>query len=1508
MKIVQLYTALSTGDAISDYIVEINELLKKNGYTTDIYLLHPELNQTNISVYSYNEIKKLNNEDIILYHHCTETELNYQVCQYTCKKIMIFHNITPPHFFQNFSERDAISCQNGYEQTLFMRDKFDYCITVSTFNKEILHSLGYDIPIKVSPIVKKYENDAVPDNNIIDLYSDKYINILFVGRLVPNKKIEDLLKIFCDYKKRNKKSRLLLVGNDIRMPSYVDVLKRYILDNQLEDVIFTGKCSANALAAYYTVADVFLCLSEHEGFCVPLVEAMSFDIPVIAYDAAAIHGTLAESGVLIQNKEPSVVCDTIETLITDPQYKNKVIESQRKRLRELSYKDTSKHFLQVLSEAVNYMGTAAKRLKKRTHIPKVLFDGKLLCNELTNDHNRSGIYVVAKNSLEQLYISKKYSIVIYIEEDKVVDVRHALSILGYPEIEIRTRDQNDSAVIRYGDIDIFFSPADPPVPEIEKLKHIKKWVILYDVASMVLESSETHVSPFVSNLLQNISANDFYICISEFTKKEFLRLAPKIDPEKMTVIPLAASDLFYVCNDLQRIQQIRTKYGVKADQKYVLSVCTLGPRKNLLAAVRCFIRFLEETGANDIVFLLVGGNMDNFRELLTTNITHYGKYKDKILLAGYAEDEDLAPLYSGALFGIYLSVYEGFGLPILEAMKCGCPIVASNVTSMPEVTGSAGLSVDPRSDKEITEAYKLYYSNAALRNQKKSMGIKRSESFSWNIYGKHLCETIEKSLYYNGKTISIVFITDNNYVITTCVAIQSIIETKSIYDTIHVYIIVCEVDDGMLNRLASLETKTVRIYIIQKENPGKEFNTQDLHVTSTALLKFDIPNILSQCDKVLYLDGDILVRGNLAPLYSISLKNYYAAVVSDIIAVLVEHNEKSLGIQNYFNSGVMLLNLKKMREENLSTRLFELKKKKRSSFMDQDIFNEMFSENVLYIDGKYNLMMSNIRDLELSLEKINDYYNWTYRSYEQIEQSAVIHHLTNKKKPWKYINTYMAKEWREYWQNSPCSDLPLDLIDNTSNQTPLNHGKIILEKGPLKKICQGSTTKIYLFDTLIGTRKIGEDGMAEISVEDILWDTSCAKRRIILSMTSYPTRIKTLAQVFEPLFRQTMRPDRYILWLAPEQFPQRERELPDELLALQRKGLEIFWRSNLKAHTKYYYAMREFPDDIIVTVDDDIQYGEDVVEKLYASYKRFPQAVSCFRSHRILFDADGNVMPYRNWGWESKEYVDSPRMDLCATGVMGVLYPPHCLPQEAFNVADIKQLALFNDDLWLKVMETAANVPVVQIANEAKLAFIANTQEETLNAINVLQNENDIIFRNIIEKYNNHFGGLPLLVRIRQEDEALDAAMCPSWEYDISTEKRIDFTRRDLPDFIQKCEGLSHIETWGRRSDAKMHDSVRVVFRQQLPDRFTLDVEAQPFGPNTNEGIIVNIGSTSRSIHFPKGRSTIHLSVSLDGECANVIEFIPPHPTRPRDIGMNNDARLLGIGFVSLTITSRAQR
>lgn len=121
--------------------------------------------------------------------------------------------------------------------------------------------------------------------------------------------------------------------------------------------------------------------------------------------------------------------------------------------------------------------------------------------------------------------------------------------------------------------------------------------------------------------------------------------------------------------------------------------------------------------------------MDNFRELLTTNITHYGKYKDKILLAGYAEDEDLAPLYSGALFGIYLSVYEGFGLPILEAMKCGCPIVASNVTSMPEVTGSAGLSVDPRSDKEITEAYKLYYSNAALRNQKRVWGLSVQKVF-----------------------------------------------------------------------------------------------------------------------------------------------------------------------------------------------------------------------------------------------------------------------------------------------------------------------------------------------------------------------------------------------------------------------------------------------------------------------------------------------------------------------------------------------------------------------------------------------------------------------------------------------------------------------------------------------------------------------------------------------------------------------------------------------------------
>ena len=246
---------------------------------------------------------------------------------------------------------------------------------------------------------------------------------------------------------------------------------------------------------------------------------------------------------------------------------------------------------------------------------------------------------------------------------------------------------------------------------------------------------------------------------------------------------------------------------------------------------------------------------------------------------------------------------------------------------------------------------------------------------------------------------------------------------------------------------------------------------------------------------------------------------------------------------------------------------------------------------------------------------------------------------------------------------------------------------------------------------------------------------------ITVSLTSYPKRIPTLATVLAPIFQQTYPADRVALWLAEDQFPHKERDLPDDLLMLKEKmGLEIHWCDDLKPHKKYYYAIREFPEDIIITIDDDIVYSKTLIETLMRSYCRYPNAVSAMRVHKIIFDEYGFPQPYKKWKKECNEAYDAPSMIYMATGSGGILYPPHCLHHEVFNKQEILKTCLYGDDLWLKVMEVMNNTPVVLADKHSPLREIASVQDVALWHKNVNGGMNDSQLTSILKKYNTWFG------------------------------------------------------------------------------------------------------------------------------------------------------------------------
>ncbi len=338
MRVLQVLPSLRRGDAVGNDAVAIHHALRDMGYDAELYAwdIQPGC-QKEARPYQKMKIRK---DDILLYHNAAGSKLTDDFANAPCRKIMIYHNITPPQFFRGYSIHGEAMTKTGLDQTRRIADRVEYCLAVSDFNKQDLRDMGYTCPIDVRPILIPFADyEQEPSRKILKRYEgDGYANILFVGRVAPNKKFEDLIRAFYYYKKEiNQKSRLILVGNPLGFECYDESLKQYVQELGLEDVIFTGGVPFAEILAYYRLAHVFLCMSEHEGFCVPLVEAMFFDVPIIAFDSSAIPSTLGGSGVLLEEKNPVFVAKMMQRVLEDEALKNQIIRGQRERLKDFSY-------------------------------------------------------------------------------------------------------------------------------------------------------------------------------------------------------------------------------------------------------------------------------------------------------------------------------------------------------------------------------------------------------------------------------------------------------------------------------------------------------------------------------------------------------------------------------------------------------------------------------------------------------------------------------------------------------------------------------------------------------------------------------------------------------------------------------------------------------------------------------------------------------------------------------------------------------------------------------------------------------------------------------------------------------------------------------------------------------------------------------------------------------------------------------------------------------------------
>lgn len=212
-------------------------------------------------------------------------------------------------------------------------------------------------------------------------------------------------------------------------------------------------------------------------------------------------------------------------------------------------------------------------------------------------------------------------------------------------------------------------------------------------------------------------------------------------------------------------------------------------------------------------------------------------------------------------------------------------------------------------------------------------------------------------------------------------------------------------------------------------------------------------------------------------------------------------------------------------------------------------------------------------------------------------------------------------------------------------------------------------------------------------------NSSSKASQIIVSFTSYPARIGFIPRVLESLYAQSKRPDKILLWLAEEQFPNREADLPDELIEDKNAGkFELRWCDDLGSHKKYFYAMQEYPEDIIITFDDDMIYHRDTIKTLCDIHNKYPEAVACIYAKLMLFDDKHDLLPYIDWLYNV--VLPVPSMQIIPMGSGGVLYPPHILDKGVFDKQTILSKLKYkgvvcDDDMWLKTHSLLAGVPSV---------------------------------------------------------------------------------------------------------------------------------------------------------------------------------------------------------------------
>ncbi len=336
MVINQWVPAVHRGDAVGNSALAVRNLLRARGHTSEIYALTIDEDlQYDIRFFTEPDAR---HGDITILHIAVPSPMSEALAELSSGRVIQYHNITPAHFFAPYHPEIFRIATVGRIELAGLVGRVDLALGDSEYNRRELEEFGFERTL-VSPIVVNTDRikSGRPVPALEDCLNDGLSNILFVGRIAPNKRIEDHIRLAEHFKRYvDTDYRFIFVGRTDAAPRYYATVRALMLQYEMpaDKFLFVGSVPDDELSVYYRTAKAYVSLSEHEGFCVPLVEAMAADLPILAYGAAAVPETLGGAGVCFTPKDLEYAAELLGLLVYDDALRDRVISGQRRRLTD----------------------------------------------------------------------------------------------------------------------------------------------------------------------------------------------------------------------------------------------------------------------------------------------------------------------------------------------------------------------------------------------------------------------------------------------------------------------------------------------------------------------------------------------------------------------------------------------------------------------------------------------------------------------------------------------------------------------------------------------------------------------------------------------------------------------------------------------------------------------------------------------------------------------------------------------------------------------------------------------------------------------------------------------------------------------------------------------------------------------------------------------------------------------------------------------------------------------